>query len=139
MKAALRLVLVLVAASIAGCGPSARSLPAARLAGKITVNGKPLPADAEGAITFMSAARNQAAPTQVRLSGGSYTANDVPIGQVTVLFNITRLTGRMVREKDAPRGALFPEREVLVPAACREGIPLEVKGDNLHQDFDLHD
>ena len=87
----------------------------------------------------MSAARNQASPTQVRLSGGSYKADAVPIGNVMVLFNITRLTGRMVHEKDAPRGTPFPEREILVPAKCREGIPLQVTGDNLQQNFDLHD
>jgi hypothetical protein len=139
MKASLRLILVLAAALIAGCGPAAPSLPVARLAGKVTVNGRPLPADAEGAITFMSAARSQAPPIQVRLSGDSYTADAVPIGHVSVLFNITRLTGRMVHEKDAPRGTPFPEREILVPANCREGIPIEVTGDNLHQNFDLHD
>lgn len=130
---------MLAVAATAGCGHSGRSAPVARLAGTVTVNGKPLPADAEGAITFMSAVRDQAAPSQVRLSGGSYEADAVPIGQVNVLFSITRLTGRMVTEKDAPRGTPYPEREILVPAKCREGIPLQVTGDNLQQNFDLHD
>jgi hypothetical protein len=111
----------------------------AQLAGMVTINGKSLPADAEGTITFMSTALNQAPPTQVRLSGGSYKADAVPIGRVLVLFNVTRLTGRMVTEKDAPRGTPFPEREILVPVKCREGISLQVTGDNLRQDFDLPD
>jgi hypothetical protein len=138
MRTSFRVILVLLAA-MAGCGPSGSSAPVARLAGTVTVNGKPLPADAEGTVTFMSIALNQAAPTQVRISGGSYKANAVPIGQVLVLFNITRLTGRLVTEKDAPRGTPFLEREILVPVKCREGISLQVSGDNLQQDFDLHD
>ena len=43
MRASFRVILMLAAGVIAGCGPSGSSAPVARLAGTVTVDGKPLP------------------------------------------------------------------------------------------------
>ena len=133
------LLKVAVVLLCAGCGQRAPSLlPVARLQGTVTLGGLALPADAEGVITFMpSVGSGQAHPTSARIVDGKYHADDVPLGNVTVLLKITRLTGRMVVEDNAPGGTPYPEREILVPEPLRQGIPLEVTGDNSRQDFDL--
>jgi len=138
MRASFLVVTVCAALAAAGCGVSGPQQPVARLQGAVTINGQPYPKDAEGTITFMPAAGGgQAPPTSAPLIDGRYQAEQVSKGKVTVLFTITRLTGRMVVEDNAPGGTPFPERQNLVPVPCRQGIELEVKGDNSSQDFDL--
>ncbi|MCH2114086.1 MAG: DUF1559 domain-containing protein [Pirellulales bacterium] len=70
--------------------------------GKVTIDGKNLPSDADGNILFMTTGVGQAPPSSVDIQGSTYDAESVPKGNVNVIFNITRLTGRMVREDNAP-------------------------------------
>lgn len=108
----------------------------AKLEGAVLIGGKPLPADAEGAIIFMPAARGEAPPVQAKIAAGRYKAENVPKGQVVATFHITRLTGQML--KTSPDDIHpTPERIDLVPEAMRAGVKVEVQGDNAQQDFDL--
>lgn len=121
-----------------GCGKSGSEFPVARLEGTVTINGQPLPADAEAWIQFMpTGGGGQAPPARSPIVDGRYVAENVPLGSVLVTFNITRLTGRMVVEDNAPGGTPDPERENLVPESCRQGIPLEIGGNEEKRDFDL--
>jgi hypothetical protein len=127
---------MLLLALASGCGPRARTEPVARLEGTVTIAGKPLPADADGSIVFAPTAQGQAPPVQAKLAAGSYKADRVPQGQVTVMFHIMRSTGKML--KTSPDDIHpTPERIDLVPPASRDGVKIEVKGDNLQQNFDL--
>jgi len=121
---------------LAGGCRSSQSSPVAKLEGNVTIGGKPLPADAEGSLAFMPAARGEARPARATLAGGHYKADDVPVGLVQVTFNITRKTGKMLMGPNDPVHQ-SPERIDLVPEAARSGMQIEVKGDNPHQDFDL--
>jgi hypothetical protein len=128
--------LALVVALLTGCGDTSGK-PTARLAGTVTIAGQPLPGDAEGTIQFMPNESGQAPPASTAIVGGKYEAADVPLGSVTVIFHIQRLTGRMVREDNAPGATPYPERENLVPRKHASGIRIEVTGDRDDQDFSL--
>jgi hypothetical protein len=121
---------------LSGCGSRARSEPVARLEGNVTIGGKPLPADAEGSVIFMPAARGEAPPVQAAIKGGRYRAEKVPVGQVLATFHIARPTGKLLRDSPSDPHPT-PERIDLVPPASGGGVKIEVRGDNPHQDFDL--
>ncbi len=131
------LVALTAAVCLPGCGEGGGGKPTAHLAGSVTASGKPLPDDAEGHIQFMPDSGGSAAPTSAEIVDGKYDAKAVPLGEVTAIFNITRLTGRMVREDNAPGATPYPERENLVPKKHRAGVKLTVEGDNDAHDFDL--
>jgi hypothetical protein len=124
-------VLLLTALGLAGCGARAPSYPTVKLEGTVRIGGQPV---AEGFIMFISGgAHDQAPPTRAPIVQGRYCADQVPLGQVRVLFSACRATGRMIKEYSEPR----PELENLVPEKYRDGIPLDIRGDNPQQDFDL--
>jgi hypothetical protein len=130
------LICALLLVLTAGCGPSARTEPVAKLEGNVTIGGKPLPADAEGTVIFMPAARGEAPPAQAKLAVGHYKAENVPKGQVLATFHISRLTGKML--KTSPDDIHpTPERVDLIPESLRAGVKVEVQGNNPHRDFDL--
>jgi hypothetical protein len=79
----------------------------------------------------------KAPPVQAAVKGGRYRAEKVPVGQVLATFHIARRIGKMLKSSPADPHPT-PERLDLVPAAARSGVKVEVKGDNSHQDFDLH-
>mgnify|MGYP001544155563 CR=1 FL=1 len=122
---------------LTGCGASTGGKPTAHLAGSVTIGGEPLPSDAEGHIQFMPDTGGSAAPTSTRIVDGKFEADAVPMGEVTAIFHITRLTGRMVREDNAPGATPYPEREDLVPKKHRSGVKLTIEGDNDAHNFDL--
>jgi hypothetical protein len=129
--------LILLAVLAAGCGKPGPSYPSARWEGTVTLQGKPIPAEAEAYVQFFpNGGGGQAPPASVPIMQGRYRAERVPLGKVTVVFNITRLTGRMVREDNAPGATPYAEREILVPPSLRAGIPAEVTGDQ-QRDFNL--
>ena len=89
---------------VCGCGQITQSKPTAKLAGVVTIDGNPLPEDAEGTVQFMPTAGGQAPPTSAPIVSGRYQAEYVPIGPVKASFNITRFTGKMIKESGAPGG-----------------------------------
>ena len=136
-----RRVLALIAAlfvgSLWGCGgEGALSKPTAHLTGTVTINGDPVPDDAdESSLDFIPAGGGgQAHPCSAKIENGRYDASNVPQGKVTVIFHVQKLTGRMIRE--AAGGSLFPEMEDLVPAESQQGIKIEVTGD-AERNFEL--
>ncbi len=116
-----------------GCGPAARTEPVAKLEGTVTINGKPLPDHVDASIVFRGSGKSQAPPTQVKIEAGRYRTEKAPMGNVSAIFNITQLTGKIITEDEHSN----PERINLVPEKARNGIPLDVKGANAQQDFDL--
>ena len=118
----------------AGCGSAGRTEPVAKLEGNVLIGGKPLPADAEGSVVFMPAARGEAVPTQAKIAAGHYKAEYVAKGQVLATFHIMRLTGKML--KTSPDDIHpTPERIDLVPQAAQAGVKIEVQGDNCAPGF----
>lgn len=130
------IALLLALSLSAGCDSGGNS-NTATLKGTVTVNGEPLPDDAEGYIQFMTTEPGQAQPSAATMTGSDYAAEDVPRGKLNVIFNITRLTGRMVKEDNAPGATPYPEREDLVPKKHRSGFQVDVTGDDDAFNFEL--
>lgn len=128
-------LIVLMALALGCVKPVATNT--AHLQGRITINGNDLPQDAEGYIQFMTTKPGQAPPVSVQIQDSTFDAEGVPTGPLNVIFNITRLTGRMVREDNAPGATPYPEREDLVPPAYRAGFAAEVTGDDDGFHFEL--
>jgi hypothetical protein len=120
-------------ASSVGCG-SGDGAATAHLQGKVTINGQPLPADAEGTITFNTTEATQAKAVTVTLANGAYDSPSTPTGPVKVAFNITQPSGPEVTND---RGATYRESKSLVPAKYAGGMDLTVGDDNDAQDFNL--
>jgi hypothetical protein len=122
----------------AGCGPASRSEPVARLEGNVTINGAALPEDAVASVVFMPRAKGQAPAAQAKIVAGRYQTGKAPKGDITAIFHISRKTGKII--KDSPDDEHpYAEIQDLVPENLRAGVDVSVTGDNLHQDFDLHD
>jgi len=123
-------VVGLIAALAVGCGPST-----ADLAGKVTIDGKPLPDDAKGTIYFAPVDPGAGESVAALVTDSGYKASKVPSGEVSVSFEITQNVGSV---KVSPRtGAEYQETKSLVPPSASGGIRLKVAGDNANQDFDL--
>jgi hypothetical protein len=121
---------------VIGCGSGDRG-PVAHWQGKVTIDGRPLPADAQARIFFApspTASEPTAPPAIVEVENGRYDATNVPAGSVAVTFEIRRPTGQEI-----PREGSIPlkEYEDLVPLEHRSGMLLEIaEGEKTH-DFDL--
>jgi hypothetical protein len=130
---------MVVALGLAGCGQSSNSGPVAHWQGKVTIGGQPVPADAQGRISFMpklTQPGQKAKPSSAEIVGGKYDAPNVPLGPVTVSFNIVRWSGKTVTAgTDSTRP--MPKWDFLVPEKYRDGIPFEVEEGELTKDFDL--
>ncbi len=122
--------MIFVISLVSGCGPDKPTYPAARLEGSVTLDGKPI---AQGNLQFMPQDISQTPVTGAPIVDGRYVAEAVPRGKLRVLLTATKETGKMIKEYSTPR----PEVINLIPDKYRAGIPLEVTGDNLNQNFDL--
>ena len=69
----------------------------------------------------------------VVVANGRYVAEAVPRGKLRVLVTASKETGKIIKEYSTPR----PEVINLIPDKYRNGIPIEVNGDNPNQDFAL--
>jgi hypothetical protein len=119
--------------ALAGCGGSAGG--GARLQGKVTIGDKDVPADAKAHIMFVPEAGESAETVTAPITGSRYDASNVPLGPVTVHFDITQAVGPMKRSERT--GAEYQDMVNLVPAQHATGIRLEVTGDKSDQDFKL--
>jgi hypothetical protein len=122
--------MTLVIALLWGCGQAKPTYPAARLEGSVTLDGKPI---AQGNLQFVPQDASQAPITGTTIADGRYVAEAVPRGKLRVLLSASKETGKMITEYSTPR----PEVINLIPAKYRAGIPIDVTGDNLNQDFAL--
>jgi hypothetical protein len=99
----------------------------------ITINGQPLPSDAEGSVSFSPTSKDQGKPSSAPIAGGKYDCDTVPMGNVRATFNIYRLGA----EYTSGRGEKARETINLVPPAAATGVDVQVTGDKPDQDFDL--
>jgi hypothetical protein len=123
----------LIAACALGCGGGSGG--GAHLQGKVTLDGKDVPADANAHIMFVPEAGKSAATVTAPIADSRYDARNVPLGPVTVHFDITQAVGPMKRSERT--GAEYRDVVNLVPAQHATGIPIEVTGDKADQDFQL--
>lgn len=128
------LAVLVVALQLCGCSAESIGPPTVHLAGAVTIDGKPLPDDAEASIMFKPTARGQAKSVNVIINEGRYDAQHVPRGKVRAFLNIQRPTGRMISEAG---GSPYPEVLPIISAEYGVGIALDASDDNLEQNFDL--
>ena len=104
-----------------GCGQK-RSEPVAKLEGSVTIGGKPLPADAEGSLIFMPAARGEAPPGRPRSPQAITGPIKCPSECSLSLSSPGRAGPSRRRVTD-----LHPtvERIDLVPKRFRSGVPIK--------------
>ncbi|MCG8586697.1 MAG: hypothetical protein MI757_18495 [Pirellulales bacterium] len=121
-------VIAALGVALVGCsgGPN---YPTATLAGKVTIDGKPME---NGRMQFIPQEDQQAHPTFVEVSGGSYRVDDAPVGKITVTFTATELVGEK-QEYDQT----LPVYKNLVARKYRDGITIEIQGDDASRDFSL--
>jgi hypothetical protein len=116
---------------MSGCGK--RSAPTAHLAGAVTINGQPVPADAEAALSFEPQAGGRS--VSVAITSGRYDSPNTPQGSVLVRFYISQRVGPVkVSERT---GQEYQDIANIVPPQHAAGMTIEVSGDNLNQDFAL--
>jgi hypothetical protein len=130
----LSLAAIAVAGAL-GCG-GAGGKATAHLQGTVTLDGKPLPADASAHVQFVPTGKDKdpAPPASAPVINGRYDAPTVPVGAVRVIFNITQPSGpEFVNDRGGTERASIS----LVPEKYGSGIDLTVTGDNAAQDFDL--
>lgn len=115
-----------LAAGLAGCGRVEKpTFPSASIEGEVTLDGT---AVSTGSLQFVPPADVRGQVAQTKIVNGKYKAQDVALGKVRVMFNITRETGKMITEYSTP----YPEVENLVPPQYRDGVELIVTGDDKH-------
>ena len=122
-----------------GCGKAKPNGPVVVWEGTVTVGGQPLPSDLKEAYIQVRPANpdrtNVASPTQGAIVDGKYRLENVPRGDVTVIFILTQPTGKEVLDRGS--GSTFAETVSLVPKKKKQGIPATATEDNLKMDFDL--
>jgi hypothetical protein len=126
---AIRFGLAILAVFAGGCAEDKPKFPIATIQGTVSIDGKPVK---EGSLQFMPGQNVQGQVAQAKIADGKFMAKNVPVGQVRVMFNVTRPTGKMISEYSTP----YPEIENLVPKNSRDGVDLTVDG-NDSVNFDL--
>jgi len=125
-----RLSVLLFIASLIGCEKAGPPYPTARLEGSVAIDGDTVK---EGRIRFVPKQVGAAPPAAVDIINGHYRADYVPLGKVRVKFSVLRRTDKMNTEYSSP----YPVFEEVVAQKYRDGIELEVTGDDLERDFQL--
>jgi hypothetical protein len=126
------IAVILLIITLTGCNGD--SSGGAHLQGKVTLANKELPADASAHIMFVPVGKTAGSVT-APIAGSRYDCPNVPFGEVTVHFDITRAVGPMKRSERT--GAAYQDVVNLVPSGRATGIPLQVTGDNANQNFKL--
>lgn len=122
LRFSLLLAILAVGVSAIGCAKAKPAFPTAKLQGVVTIDGSPVKT---GSLQFMPGPTVKGQPSQAAILDGKYSADQVPIGPVRVLFTITRETGKMIKEYSNT----YPEVENLVPEHYRSGLEITVSGD----------
>jgi hypothetical protein len=126
-----KLIVLAVMLLMSGCGES--SAPTAHLAGTVTIKGKPVPADAEAALSFQPLGGGES--VSVPIKNGRYDSPKTPEGSVSVKFYISRPVGPVKTSERT--GQEYQDIANLVPPEHAAGMAIEVSGDNMNQDFQL--
>jgi hypothetical protein len=130
---------LIVVVGLSGCKSESDTGPVAHWKGRVTIGGKPIPPDAQARISFMpeiTQPGQKAKPSSAEIVDSKYDAANVPVGPVTVSFNIVRWAGETTTAGgDSSRPV--PKWEFLVPENYKDGIPMQVEEGELTKDFDL--
>jgi hypothetical protein len=126
-------VLLCAAASLCGCDSGGSGKPTAHLSGAVTIDGQPVPADAQATISFRATAPGQANHTSAIITNSEYDCPDVPVGDVEVYIQILQETGKMTSEG----GRSWPEKRSLIAAKYDKAIAMNVTDDDRNHDFAL--
>jgi hypothetical protein len=129
------LALGLLACACLGCGGSATN-ETAHWAGKVTLDGEPVPASAQGAITFQPAADNKGKAIAVSIVNGAYNSPITPRGQVTAIVSLNLPNGKTFKSERTGQDVAELSPVTLTPEQS-EGIALTVDGDEANHDFSL--
>jgi hypothetical protein len=129
------MVLGVLALACLGCGKNATS-DTAHWAGKVTLDGEPIPASAQGAITFQPAAGSKSKAVTVAIVNGVYDSRITPLGQVTAIVSLNLPNGKTYKSERT--GQDIPELSpVTLTPEQSQGIALSVDGDEANHDFSL--
>lgn len=115
-----------------GCGGGSSTGNTAHLQGEVTIGGQPLPAGADGAITFRT---DSGGAVTVPIAEGKYDSPATPKGAVKAYFSINKPTGKTYKSERT--GTEVVEKASIVPASVGNGVNVEVSGDKSDQNFDL--
>ena len=125
---------LLLAASVVGCGGG--SSENVHLKGKVTLDGSPVPANAQASVTFQPTAGNKGKAVTAAITNGEYDSPNTPRGPVLAIMSISIPTGKMI--KSERMGTDVPEiKTVTLSQGQMGGIAMEVTGDEATHDFEL--
>ena len=112
-----------------GCGEKAFEYPSTKLEGTITIKGVPVE---NGTLQVISKEKDGLI-AQGQIADGKILVPASPLGEVTILVQATKATGKMIKEYTTE----YPEVVNLVPESFRQGVPFTVKkdGDPLKLDW----
>ena len=129
------LVCMLALAVVVGCGSGSKKGPTVKWSGTVTIEGQPLPSNAQGQIIVQSNnATGASRGDQADIVNGSYSLQSVPKGEVTVSFNIYT-TAPSKDPMDAERGV--EETTNLVPDRWLNGVIDTADKNDSAKNFDL--
>jgi hypothetical protein len=125
---------LLIVAGIVGCGGSA--IDTVHLKGKVTLDGDPVPPNAQASVTFQPAAGNKGKAVTVPIVNGAYDSPNTPRGSVLAIMSLSIPTGKMVMSERM--GTEVPEiKTVMLSQEQAGGIALDVTDDETTHDFSL--
>ena len=124
----------LLSMSLVGCGGDSNS-NVVHWSGEITLDGKPLPSDCVGSITFRPMTSSGGQAVTVRIENGHYDSPQTPKGKVQAFFDIERPTGRTFHSDRVDKDV--PETESIVPSEHAQGMEFDVTEDKSDANIDL--
>jgi hypothetical protein len=120
---------------LVGCGGTSAG-STTHVTGTVTLNGGPIPPDAQASISFVPIAETTGLTASAEIKDGKYDVPDAPVGPVRVEFSISRLS-----ETSAPIGGgregTQVQAENLLPESLRNGKEDVVSHDKSEMNFDL--
>jgi hypothetical protein len=128
------LALGVLACGCLGCGKSASDT--AHWAGMVTLDGKPIPANAKAAITFQPAGGSKGKAITVPIVNGAYNSPNTPLGHVTAIVSLNLPSGKTYKSERTGQEVAELSPVTLTPEQT-QGIALTVDGDNANHDFSL--
>lgn len=119
---------------VVGCGGS--NSDTVHLKGKVTLDGVPVPVNAQASVTFQPAAGNKGKAVTAAITNGEYDSPQTPRGPVLAIMSLSIPTGKMVRSERM--GTDVPEiKSVALVQEQMGGIAIDVTGDETTHDFML--
>lgn len=114
---------------VVGCG-SKPTVPGAHLAGIVTIDNQPV---LKGSVAFTPTGNTRGKAVGVEIKEGRYDCDYVPKGDILVQIYALRPTGKRIEVM----GTKTDEMLDILPKHYRNGFKIQVKEDNLNQDFKL--